>query len=155
MEKNNKTNKEKRKYTRRKPMTASQLKNIRKISRIQTAEEAQIRIDELFKYCEKKKIPPTVARLAHALGFNSRNTLLEYEKTEKHKDIEEEEKILIADTIKKAKLRIEIYLEENLIEGKQVAGTIFNLKNNFGYIDRTEQEHKGELIVQIEGIDKF
>lgn len=128
---------------------------IPKKSRITTAEEFEKGIEEYFKLKKKDKKPPTIAGLARHLGFESRNALSEYEKIENHKDIEEKEKIAIACTIKKARLRIEEYLEENLIEGKQVAGTIFNLKNNFGYVDRTEQEHKGDLIIQIEGIDKF
>jgi hypothetical protein len=121
-------------------------------SKYRTADEFQEKIDEYFEYCEKKKIPYTVMGLAFALGFNSRQTLSNYEKYDHHKDIEEEQKILIAHTIKKAKLKIEEYLEENLITGKQVAGTIFNLKNNFGWVDRPNKNRTGQLILIINGV---
>ena len=114
---------------------------------------AKSKMDEYFKYCDKKKIPYTVMGLALALGFSSRQTLKNYEKEGHHKDIEEEEKILIARTIKKAKLRIEIFLEQNLITGKQVAGTIFNLKNNFGWVNRTDKNRTGKITLIINGLN--
>ena len=122
---------------------------------IQTAEEAEKRIDEYFKQCEKKKKPFTVAGLTGAMGFLSRQTLLGYDKAENHKNIPEEEQKKISDAIKKAKLKIEQYLEENLIDGRQVAGTIFNLKNNYNYIDRTDINHGGNIIFEIDGLEKF
>jgi hypothetical protein len=154
MEKTNKT-KSKRKYTRRQPQTKSQLANIKQHSRIQTAVEAQSRMDKYFKDCEKKKRPLTIAGLVNALGLISRQSLLNYENEEKHTDISKEEKLLIVDTIKRARMKVEQYLEENLINGKQVAGTIFNMKNNFGYIDRTDLQHGGNIIFEIEGLEKF
>lgn len=47
-------------------------------------------------------------------------------------------------TVKRAKQRIEKFLEGNLY-GQAVTGTIFNLKNNFGWKDKTETEHSGVL----------
>ena len=40
------------------------------------------------------------------------------------------------DTIKKAKLKIENYLEEHLVTDNSVTGIIFNLKNNYGWKDK-------------------
>ena len=70
---------------------------------------------------------PTVCGLADYLGIH-RKTLLEYEEKEE-----------FSDTIKRAKNKIELYLEENLY-GNNVAGLIFNLKNNFGWKDKQEIE---------------
>lgn len=48
-----------------------------------------------------------------------------------------------SDTIKRAKSRIERYLADQLQRNTQVAGIIFNLKNNFGWIDKQEIEQTG------------
>ena len=45
-------------------------------------------------------------------------------------------------TIKKAKQKVEVSLEQRLATNT-VAGTIFNLKNNFGWKDKQEQEISG------------
>ena len=77
-------------------------------------------------------LKPTVTGLAYALNL-TRQGLLDYEGREE-----------FADTIKKGKQRIEKYLEQNLY-GQSVAGTIFNLKNNYGWKDKTETEFSGKL----------
>ena len=43
-----------------------------------------------------------------------------------------------SDTIKKAKLKVENYLEKHLITDSSTTGIIFNLKNNFGWKDKQE-----------------
>jgi len=68
---------------------------------------------------------PTVSGLALALDMT----------TQAVRDYEVKDEFLC--TIKKAKQRIENALENNLYAG-QVVGTIFNLKNNFGWKDKTE-----------------
>lgn len=73
---------------------------------------------------------PTVSGLAYSLDM-SRQALLDYA-----------EKDAFLDTIKKAKIRIEMALEQRLY-GNTVTGTIFNLKNNFGWKDKSEQELSG------------
>jgi hypothetical protein len=45
-----------------------------------------------------------------------------------------------SDPIKRAKERIEQYLEEQLYRKEQVTGVIFNLKNNYGWKDKQEIE---------------
>ena len=73
---------------------------------------------------------PTVAGLAYTLNL-TRQGLIEYS-----------EKDDFSDTVKRAKLRIEKSLEQRLAGGAP-AGTIFNLKNNFGWKDKQEQEISG------------
>ncbi len=74
---------------------------------------------------------PTMSGLAYALDL-SRQGLLEYSNKQQ-----------FSDTIKKARQRVEVSLEQKLA-GSAVAGTIFNLKNNFGWKDKTEQELTGK-----------
>ena len=75
-------------------------------------------------------VVPTVSGLAYILGM-SRQAICDYEKKDD-----------FLDTIKRAKLRIEISLE-NRLAGNAVTGSIFNLKNNFGWKDKTETELSG------------
>jgi hypothetical protein len=87
-----------------------------------------------FHACKPLKAdgpPPTMSGLAYALE-TSRQTLLTYA-----------DKSEFLDTINKARNRVEVYLEQRLDDG-QVAGTIFNLKNNFSWqdvqnIEKTEE----------------
>lgn len=84
------------------------------------------KIDEYFKECEQKQEPYTITGLCIALDI-CRDTLCEYAKKEE-----------FSDTIKKAKLRVENYLEKHLITDNGTTGIIFNLKNNFGWKDKQE-----------------
>jgi hypothetical protein len=81
--------------------------------------------------------PYTVAGLAHFLGFDSRNSLLNYQVNPKFLGI-----------IKKAKLKIEMNIEEQLVEGKNAAGPIFWLKNHAEYKDKQEVEHSGKITLE-------
>jgi len=47
-----------------------------------------------------------------------------------------------SDSLKKLKDICEAYAEEQLFTNKNTAGIIFNLKNNFGWKDKTEVEHQ-------------
>lgn len=69
---------------------------------------------------------PTITGLGIALDL-TRQGLIEYA-----------DKDEFSDTIKRAKARVELALEERLY-GTSPVGTIFNLKNNFGWKDQTEQ----------------
>ena len=62
-----------------------------------------------------------------------RNTLSDYENKPDY-----------SDTIKRAKLRIEKYNAEQLYRKEQVTGIIFNLKNNFNWVDKQEIDQKTE-----------
>lgn len=102
-----------------------------------TPEDMQIAIDKYFNDCIKNNEPFTVCGMALALDFMDRRSFFDYI----------ENKSEFTHTIKKAKSRIEKYLEEQLSGGRQVAGLIFNLKNNFGWVDKQEIDTKitGEL----------
>lgn len=64
--------------------------------------------------------PPTVTGLALALGFTSRQALLNYQ-----------EKLEFVDTITRAKARVEQYAEERLFDRDGSNGAQFSLRNNF------------------------
>jgi len=85
-------------------------------------------IDDYFIKCDKYEKPYTITGLALALDTN-RETLLDYEEKDEY-----------SDTIKRAKMKCHNYAEEYLYNGKNVTGAIFNLKNNYGWKDKTEQE---------------
>ncbi len=82
--------------------------------------------DEYFKMCDEKGKPYTITGLALALDTD-RRTLLNYE-----------EKDDFFPTIKKIKQKVENYAEEKLFNGSNTAGVIFNLKNNYGWVDKQE-----------------
>jgi hypothetical protein len=99
-----------------------------------TKEELQEKIDKYFYESthnedDTKKDEPdpiTMSGLAFYLGFADRQSITDYKKTDE-----------FTFTIKRAKLRIENYLEARLL-GNNVTGIIFNLKNNFGWKDKSE-----------------
>lgn len=94
-------------------------------------EEMQRKIDAYFASCHdnngKLIRPYTITGLALALDTN-RQTLLDYENKNDQ----------FTDTIKKAKLRIENFAEEQLYTNKNTAGVIFNMVNNYGWVNRQE-----------------
>lgn len=74
--------------------------------------------------------PPTVTGLAYALGFRSRQALLNYQCRK-----------MFHDTITRAKMRIEAYAEERLFDQNGVNGAKFSLTNNFsGWNENGAQE---------------
>lgn len=84
------------------------------------------------------KTPPSIAGLALALGFTSRQSLINYQDEEKFVDV-----------IKRAKLRIEIYNNSRLYDKDGVQGAKFNLTVNYGYVDKTETDINIKEIPQI------
>ena len=66
--------------------------------------------------------PLTVTGLQLALGFKSRQTLLNYKSRSEYREI-----------IERAKLRIECYTEERLFDRDGYSGAAFSLFNNFGW----------------------
>lgn len=106
-----------------------------------SADEMQEKIDAYFKDCEGYiftddngetvydkfgypvilgKKPLTVTGLALALGFTSRQALLNYQG-----------KAAFRETIERAKLKIENYAEMRLYDKDGANGAKFNLQNNF------------------------
>ena len=83
------------------------------------------------KYFEEETLF-TMAGLAYALGMD-RRSLLNYSNKDE-----------FFPSIKKAKDRVEVFVEKRLYEGN-VAGPIFNLKNNFDWHDKTERVISGSL----------
>ncbi len=96
-------------------------------------EKMQQKIEKYFKECEQRHEPYTITGLCIALDI-CRDTLSEYVKQEE-----------FSDTIKKAKLKVENYLEKHLITDSSTSGIIFNLKNNFGWSDKQQIEHSGNV----------
>ena len=114
--------------------------------KFQTVKEMQDKIDEYFDNCDNRiqsvyskaqdavieiinPEPYTIEGLALSLEVD-RETLLNYEKREGY------EKYF--GTVKRAKLKVQQSVVIHSFEGKNAAGSIFNLKNNFGYKDKTE-----------------
>lgn len=111
--------------------------------------ELQEKIEAYFAECEGKTVkyengepvldkygqpvfvnkrPPTITGLALALGFTSRQALLNYEAKDE-----------FVDTILRAKARVEQYTEERLFDKEGANGAKFSLTNNFeGWKDKKE-----------------
>lgn len=94
-----------------------------------TVEELENAINEYFKNCDEKDKPYTMTGLALSLGID-RRTLINYEK-----------KDLFFSLIKNAKSKVEEQLEESLYRLGNNSGVIFNLKNNYGWVDKIENEN--------------
>jgi hypothetical protein len=105
--------------------------------RYATAQELDGKVQGYFDRAGKR---PTLSGLAHYLGFESRQSMYDYEKrTEEFSYI-----------IKKARLRVEEYYEELLVDDTvRPAGPIFALKQ-FGWADRHEVAGEGGGPVKIE-----
>ncbi len=93
-----------------------------------SVEEVEEKIEAYFNYCEEKEKPYTMSGLAYYLGID-RKTLLNYSKNEEY-----------FHTIKKARDKVQMQLEECLYRLGNNSGVIFNLKNNFDWKDKMEVE---------------
>lgn len=94
-------------------------------------------VDDYFDVCEDKDVSPVITGLALHLGFADRYSLADY--------LHRPGRQPFALSIKRAKSRIEAYRVQRMVDGKgNVIGAIFDLKNNFGYVDKqvTESEVK-------------
>lgn len=90
--------------------------------------EISEKIEEYFEKCEKGKKPLTVTGLALALGFQSRQALLNYQGRKE-----------FSAAIIRAKSRVEQYTEERLFDKEGANGAKFSLANNFdGWKDKKE-----------------
>lgn len=140
--------------------------------KFKSPEELQEKIDAYFKSCfdyardmfgnrlkdkdEKnedgspvfvmKQVKPfTIGGLAVALG-TYRDVIVDYENG-KYDDPDKDPEVnrQFSNTIKEAKEIIKAYAEEQLYIGKNPAGVIFSMKNNYGWKDKKEVEHLGKL----------
>lgn len=132
--------------------------------KFKTKEEMQEKIDAYFASCEgelllddagnpvcapkvglvyiKPPKPPTVTGLALALGFASRQALLNYQGQKQFND-----------TITRAKSRIEEYAEARLFDRDGVNGAKFSLINNFrgwGEKPKEEQDYGSNMVALAE-----
>lgn len=109
----------------------------------ETVEELEALIEQYFIQMDEEDRPYTITGLAVALGTD-RSTLIEYAGKEK-----------FSYTIKSAKAKIENYTNEAMLSNKlNTVGSIFNLKNNYGWKDQTHTDltSKDE---KIEGLTVF
>ena len=121
------------------------------------AEEMQEAIDSYFSSCMIIKFqgdkpckdrngnyifefyrPPTMSGLAVALDID-RKTLLNYSKKDQ-----------FLPTIRRAKMKIEMFTEEKLFEKETCNGSKFSLSNNFGWAEK--QEVKASLDKKLEDV---
>ena len=92
-----------------------------------SVEELEEKINKYFEYCNKENKPYTMSGLAYYLDVD-RKTIVNYTKDEDY-----------FPTIKKARDRVQMQLEENaLLNKSNPTFTIFNLKNNFDWKDKIE-----------------
>ncbi len=96
-----------------------------------TVEELEAAVDHYFAVDAhvdqggEKQYLPTMSGLGISLGVD-RRTIVNYSKNEQY-----------FPTIKAARAKVEAFLEQRLY-GNTVTGVIFNLKNNFGWKDKSE-----------------
>ena len=116
-----------------------------------SVEEIEQKIEAYFKSCEGEPLkdrdgtvltdkygapiivgrkPPTITGLALALGFSTRQSLLNYQGKKE-----------FVDTITRAKSFVEKYAEERLFDREGVQGAKFSLVNNFkGWSEKPEYD---------------
>lgn len=107
-----------------------------------TKEEMQEKIDAYFESCRENGRPLTVTGLALAVGFNTRQALLNYQGKKE-----------FVDTILRAKAVVEQYAEERLFDRDGANGAKFSLANNFaGWKEKQsiEADVNSEVTINIE-----
>jgi len=133
-----------------------------------TVEEMESLIDNYFQECDGEILkdpdgypildkydnpimlgqkPYTITGLTLALGFTSRQSLLNYQGKKE-----------FMDAITRAKLRVEEYANIRTFDKEGVQGAKFTLINNFeGYKEKKDIEHSGELsqVVIVDDISKL
>jgi hypothetical protein len=122
--------------------------------RYKTVEEMQTAIDRYFNETQSPVVtkagvewipgPFTTTGLALALGFTSRQALINYEDKEE-----------FVDAVTRAKLRVEAYNEGRLYDRDGVQGAKFSLSNNFaGWSERSEVNISGNILHQLQPPDE-
>lgn len=108
------------------------------------------KIEEFFIECERNYKVPTITGLAVHLD-TTRLTLLDYE-NEVIKRLPEDVKHEIANTIKRAKQRVQAEYEQALFDRGKTTGAIFTLKNNFNWKDKQEIVQTTNSNVDLSGL---
>ncbi|OOP74145.1 terminase small subunit [Clostridium beijerinckii] len=128
-----------------------------KPGKYENARQMQKIIDKYFQECIENEEYPSITGVAYSLGLN-RQGLLDYENSlinGKLKSLDSSAKAEISDTIKRAKAFVEMCYEQRLFANGNPAGTIFTLKNNFKWVDKSEVEQTNKTIsVGIKGFDE-
>lgn len=128
-----------------------------------SCEEIEEKIEKYFKDCEGEPLcdndgnvltdkygapiivgrkPPTITGLALALGFTSRQALLNYQGKKE-----------FVDTITRAKSFVEKYAEERLFDRDGVQGAKFSLINNFkGWSEKPEEDGDSDVLAKAKEI---
>lgn len=94
-------------------------------------------IDDYFATQDREKKPYTVTGLAIALGLDRKGLIAYGDRPE------------FSNSIKKAKAKVEEFLEKRLLSAGCVTGVIFNLKNNFGWKDKSETNITGDIVINL------
>jgi len=109
-----------------------------KPKKFKNKQEMQAAIDSYYDKCKENKEPRTIEGLCLALDIE-RQTLLNYEKREGYEEY--------FDTVKRAKLEVQDDLiKRGLTGANNPTLTIFLLKNNHGYKDRSESDNNNVKI---------
>lgn len=102
-------------------------------------------MDYLLEDCQELGRIPTITGLALALN-TTRLTLLNYQNKYNNNDTQKQ----IGQLITQAKQIIQNDWETALISKGNTAGIIFNLKNNYGWVDKTEIDQTTKLDATLE-----
>lgn len=137
-------------------MKVMEVANVGRPPKYTSVEEIENKIEQYFSSCEGEPLlddkgkrvvnkygypcwekapkPPTITGLALALGFASRQALLNYQGKKEFND-----------TITRAKARVEEYAESRLFDRDGSNGAQFSLRNNFkGWNDTEEKRLENE-----------
>ena len=93
---------------------------------IKSPQEFDERVDTYIDWCRAQDKPILLTGLILALGFNSKDTFYSYENYPE-----------FTDSVKRARLLIEMEYEQRLNTANSATGPIFALKN-FGWTDKQE-----------------
>ena len=98
--------------------------------------------EEYFLWCDTKGENYTIPGLAYHLGFNSRQSFCDYKmRNGEPGEAGDRLRARYADAISRARLKIESQRVSRMLSGEADArGSQFDLKNNFGYVDRRETD---------------
>jgi hypothetical protein len=104
--------------------------------KFQDPRDLERRAERLFERWDRDKEPYTITGLALELGFNGRQQLIEYERLDRFTAV-----------LKKARSRVERWVECMLWKAHNPAAAIFWLKNA-GWTDRQDLVVSGSITVQ-------